>query len=411
MVSKFLSGFSFQAGAAAVFVSEFKDAVFNFSPKDIFDIAVIALLVYAVLMLFIKTRSLPIIAGVAAMAVVYGLAIFFKLSLTQIIFKYFFGAFLLVLLVVFQRELRKFFEMIGVLGIRRKLGVPSEDIINIILRSLWKFADMKTGALVVFPGRDPLDRHIQGGFLLNGKISEPLLLSLFDKNSPGHDGAVIIENERIRRFGAHLPLAEKMDSVKEFGTRHRAALGISEKTDALCLVVSEERGIVSLAQNGQIFQIKGKKELEEKVFSFFEQIVPKQKFSFKFWLKNNIIPILASIGVAVIFWGVFSIQSVNVQRSFSVPVEFRNTPAGFAAEDLNTQEVIINFSASGRDFNLADTKSLKLVLDVKDLGPGWHRLVVNKTFVKKPAEFSIINIDPTVIRFKIVQASEEIITE
>jgi uncharacterized protein (TIGR00159 family) len=302
MFSEALNHINNGTNTAGVVFSKVGEIISVFQFKDIFDIAVVAIITYAVLMLFIKTKSMPIILGIFAMILVYGMALFFNLPLTQIIFKYFFGAFLIVMLIVFQKELRRFFEMIGVLGIRRRFLVSSEDALKTILRTVWSFAQARTGALIVFSGKTPIERYIDGGFFLNGKISEPILLSIFDKHSPGHDGAVIIEENRIKRFGVHLPLAEKIESVKKFGTRHRAALGISEKTDAFCLVVSEERGDVSLAHNGKIKMISSSEELEKETRKFFEKINPKQKFDLKIWLKKNILPIILSLGIAVVFW-------------------------------------------------------------------------------------------------------------
>lgn len=302
MFSDALNHISNGTNTAGVVFSKVGDIISVFQFKDIFDIAVVAIITYAVLMLFIKTKSIPIIMGIFAMILVYGMALFFNLTLTQIIFKYFFGAFLIVMLIVFQKELRRFFEMIGILGIRRKFLATSEDALKIILRVVWSFAQVNTGALIVFSGKTPIERYVDGGFFLNGKISEPILLSIFDKNSPGHDGAAIVEGDKIKRFGVHLPLAEKIESVKKFGTRHRAALGLSEKTDALCLVVSEERGAVSLAHNGKLKTILSSEELEKETRKFFEKITPKQKFDLKIWLKKNILPIILSLGIAVIFW-------------------------------------------------------------------------------------------------------------
>jgi len=270
--------------------------------KNILDITIIAFLIYILVMLFIKVKSTPIIVGVLVIILLYGASTFLNLTLTQIVLKPFFGIFLVILAVVFQKELRRFFEMIGVLGLRQKIHIPKESTLKIISDTIWKLADSRTGALFVFPGRESFERHLEGGFALDGVISESLLLSIFDESSPGHDGAVIIEGDKIKSFAVHLPLAEKFEAIKKFGLRHRAALGISEKTDTLCVVVSEERGTVSISSHGKLEIVQDKESLEKKLKSFFEEIGLHHMPNSYSWLKRNFVPIAISFGIAIILW-------------------------------------------------------------------------------------------------------------
>jgi len=270
--------------------------------KNILDIAIVTILIYLVLELFIQVKSGPIIIGILIISLLYVASIVFNLSLTRMILEPFFGVFLIIMAVIFQRELRRFFEMIGVIGLGRNVYMPKEENFKIISKTIWRLASSKIGALFVFPAREPIDRYLEGGFVLNGQISEPLLLSIFDPTSPGHDGAVIISGDRIKLFAVHLPLAKKFEAVKEFGLRHRAALGISERTNALCVVVSEERGTVAIARNGDFEIIPSKEVLEEKLKSFFNDIEIKQNFNFIVWLRKNFFLIIISLGMAITFW-------------------------------------------------------------------------------------------------------------
>lgn len=388
------------ASPLADFAANITSLFTNFQLKDILDILVIALLVYAFLMLFIKTKSISIVVGIFSLLLVYALAAFLNLSLTQMIFKYFLGFLLVVIIIIFQRELRRFFEMLGILGMRRKIFVQHEDTIEAVLRAIQRFASAKIGALIVFPGLEPIEPHIEGGVYLGGRVSEQILSSIFDSSSPGHDGAVIIEGDKIKRFAAHLPLAEKIDAVRKFGTRHRAALGISEVTDSLCVVVSEERGTISLARNRKIEVVSDMEILEKKLRSFFEKMAPVKKVEPIKLLKKNIAPAAISLGVALVFWGIFAVQEVKVQRNFIAPVEFRNLPAGYVAEDLSSQEVILTLAGDERSFNLLDPKTLKISFDASEIKLGWHKLLVNKNSIKSPANLSIIKIDPPDISFR-----------
>jgi len=386
---------------ASIFLSNLSGIITDFQIRNFFDILFISAMTYALLMLFIKTKSIPIIVGVFSMLLVYMLAVGLNLPLTQMVFKYFLGGFLIILIVIFQRELRRFFEMLGILGLRRNLFSHYEDNLEIITNSVWQMASAKTGALLVFPGRELIDRHLQGGFYLNGQISEPLLLSIFDKYSSGHDGAVIVEGNKIKKFAVHLPLTEKVGALKRYGTRHRSAVGLSEMTDALCLVVSEERGTVSIAHNRKLEVVDNNKELEKRLRDFFENITPQKKKHPLKLIKNNILPVLVSLSIALVFWGMFAEKDINVQKSFIVPVEFQNLSSGYVAEELSTQEVILTLTGENRDFSLFEPKMLKVSLDVSNLALGTHKMLIDKSFIGKLSGFSVVNIDPQSITFKL----------
>jgi DNA integrity scanning protein DisA with diadenylate cyclase activity len=145
------------------------------------------------------------------------------------------------------------------------------DAAEILARALTGLAREKHGALVVLAGMQKLERHLHGGEELGGRVSAALLESLFDPHSPGHDGAVVIEDRAVARFGAHLPLARGTGLPHGLGTRHSAALGLSERTDALCIVVSEERGTISAARHGILRPVGSAEELARLVASFYRE--------------------------------------------------------------------------------------------------------------------------------------------
>ena len=142
-------------------------------------------------------------------------------------------------------------------------------------------AAKKIGALIVLPGELPLEGIVEGGFVLEGRVSLPLILSIFDPTSPGHDGAMIIDNNRVKKFGVHLPLADNFSGFEKTGTRHRAAVGITQRTDALVIVVSEERGEISVASRGELKKIDNIHLLEEQISKFIS-VAQEPEFS-HFW--------------------------------------------------------------------------------------------------------------------------------
>ena len=278
----------------------------SFGVKDFFDIIIVSTLIYLAIVVFQKTKSAPIIAGIVVLFIIYSFSVFFSLKLTEKIFGSIFGFFLVITAIIFQKELRRFFEIAGIVGLRRKQAPLYEDLAKTIINTVEIFIRKKIGALIVFPGLESIDRHLEGGYYLAGKISEPLLLSIFDPSSPGHDGAVIIEGDKIKKFATHLPLAENVRAVRNFGTRHRATLSLSEVSDALIVAISEEKGTVSICRDKSFKTLQNAQELKDIIDDFFEEKFPKNKLATsKKWLKKNTPPIILSFVSALAIWLVF----------------------------------------------------------------------------------------------------------
>lgn len=285
------------------------DQIFpNIFWADIIDILLIAVFVYFALVLFKQSKSSSVFFGVLIMGLIYLLAKAFDLELTLAIFRIFFSVIIIGLIIIFQKELRQFFEIIvgevvflwgnSLRKIRHDKTTPAhiENIVHVAER----LAQQKIGMLVVIRGKMALDYYLQGGFGLNGTISEPLLHSIFDPSTPGHDGAVIIENDTITKFAVHLPLSEDFQQIKQYGTRHSAALGIAEKTDALSIIVSEERGAISVARDGKLKSIQEIGQLEIEIVNFLEE-----KFSSRRpqgFLETNLPEKFLALGIALLLW-------------------------------------------------------------------------------------------------------------
>lgn len=276
------------------------------SIREIFDLLFVAGGIYFILFFIKQSRSYVLAYSVGTLTFFVFLIQFFKLNLAQQLLQILGPLILFIFVVVFQRELRQFFDWIFVSTRRLTFTnrhILSEDSSFVITKTIQELAEKKIGALVVFPGELPLEGVVEGGFVLDGRISGPLVLSLFDQSSPGHDGAMIIDNNRIKKFGAHLPLAENYSSFQKTGTRHRAAAGVTEKSDSLAVVVSEERGEISIAEHGKLEKIVEPHVLEDRISKFISQ-TKKQELSF-FWqvflIQNLRLKVLALV-LAVVLW-------------------------------------------------------------------------------------------------------------
>ncbi|PIQ69268.1 MAG: hypothetical protein COV90_02300 [Candidatus Tagabacteria bacterium CG11_big_fil_rev_8_21_14_0_20_41_11] len=399
------------------FFSNFFEDIFKsvttLSSLNFLDIFIIALLIYITIKLLRETHSISVVAGVLMLLGFYGLALLFDLPLTSLVLRSFFGVFLIIIAIIFQRELRRFFSTFGFLGVARRFMPPSEMVMKTVSHSVGRMASEKIGALIIFPGREQINRHLEGGNRLNGEISEPLLLSIFDKTSPGHDGATIIESNRIRKFAVHLPLAEQIEKVRHLGLRHRAALGLSERSDAFIIVVSEERGVISVVQNGKIMQMQDEAELKRRLLEFYKEKFPQLNlFNLSRWFVKNVLLLTISFIIALGIFSVVNSRFALVQRNFVVTPEFSNIPAEIIINDVSPQEVILTLKGRGSDFDVFKPESLRVLVDVGALfnitKAGWHRVSITDKEIESPFNLSVIKIDPLSIRVQIIKKDSSV---
>ncbi|MDE2490958.1 MAG: diadenylate cyclase [Elusimicrobia bacterium] len=246
---------------------------------DVLDMMLVGSLIYALLLWFKRTRAAFVALGLLLLAVVYTIAFLSGMYMTVRIFQGFFAVFIVAVIVIFQEEIRSVFERIAVWSLSggRLKTAPTNRQSEILVRTLGDLARDRIGALVVIRGLDPLDRHLSSGWDLDGELSEALIKSIFDSHSLGHDGAFVVEGGRVSRFGVKLPLSKDLAKVTNLGTRHSAALGLSERTDALCLVVSEEHGSIMAAQRGELTKIADLEELQDVIEAFLARLRPRPR--------------------------------------------------------------------------------------------------------------------------------------
>ena len=185
---------------------------------EIVDVLLVAILVYTAIVWLRRTRAAFVVRGILILGAAYMLVRYLDLQMTAWIFQAFFAVFVVMIVVIFQEELRQMFERIAVWSFTRQpVPTATSATADILVRTLADLARDHIGALVVIAGKDPIDRHITGGIALNGRLSVPLLRSIFDTHSPGHDGAVLIEHDQLTRFAAHLPLSKDLVQTAQCG--------------------------------------------------------------------------------------------------------------------------------------------------------------------------------------------------
>ena len=228
---------------------------------DIIDIILVALLFYQLYMLIRGTVAFSITMGIAVFYIFWWIVRAMQMELLSTILGSVLGVGVIALIIVFQQEIRRFLIFIGSryvegnrISVEKILNLRLESKPKVKIRSIMKavmqFSLEKTGALIVIQRRSNLDMYAETGDVLNAETSSRLFVSIFNKTSPLHDGAVIVENDKVKAARVILPVTEKMDLPPEYGLRYRAGLGISEVTDSLVIIVSEETGQISMAENG-----------------------------------------------------------------------------------------------------------------------------------------------------------------
>ena len=275
---------------------------------DILDMVLVGALVYGLLLWFKRTRAAFVALGLLLLVGVYVVALVAKMYMTIHIFQGFFAVFIVAVIIIFQEELRSMFERLAVWSLTGGVlkTAPTHRQVEILVSSLGDLAREHIGALMVLRGLDPLDRHVQGGWDLNGDLSEALIKSIFDSHSLGHDGAFIVEEGRVSRFGAQLPLSKDFSKITNLGTRHSAALGLSERCDAMCLVVSEETGKISFALRGDLVAVQDLEELQDGIEIFLTKHLPKTpRNRIYHFLTENMREKMIATAVAILLWVVF----------------------------------------------------------------------------------------------------------
>jgi diadenylate cyclase len=379
-------------------------ATFNW--QDALDIGIVAVLFYAFLLLLRRTHSRFLISGMSMFLVLYAMARFLNLYLTSMLFQTVFAFLAVILAVVFQRELRSFFEWLSIWGRLSRAQQESlpDRVADQIVEALTQLARHKIGALIVFPGQQAIDGLVQGGVALDGRVSTPLLLSLFDPSSPGHDGAVIVDADRVRKFSVHLPLAERFEHYGTLGTRHRAALGLAERSDALVVVVSEERGTISVASGGELRTLVQSGGLKEDISSILkERVQHDPKRPWHWFLTQNMRDKGIAVLLTLLFWIIFvgSQGSGVITRPYEVPVEFQFLPQGYTVSEMSRETIAVTLSGRNQDFNLLDPEALRVVIRLPGGVVGHQRIRLEESMISRPAALSVVRFTPRYLEFTV----------
>jgi len=250
---------------------------------DVLDILIVAIIMYQMYRLVRGTVAINIILAIVMIYLFWGLVKMLKMDLLSNILGQVIGVGVIALIIVFQQEIRRFLVLIGTQYVTKnrlrlenffKVDFDSRQGIRLksILKAVISLSSNKTGALIVIRRKSVLDIYAQAGDVIEGNTSSRLIISIFNKESPMHDGAIIIDGIKVYAARVILPVTDQPDLPPEYGLRHRAAIGLTEVTDAFVIIVSEETGQISVSENGRLEKGISNKELIAKLEANFQSV-------------------------------------------------------------------------------------------------------------------------------------------
>jgi uncharacterized protein (TIGR00159 family) len=373
------------------------------------DILLITFVFYRLYVWIQGTRALRILIALLALGIFYPLARWSGLFITSWILQYLWAVILVIIVVVFQSEIRQVLDRMS--PIRFFLGRPEaldRMVVEEVAKAAFDLAQRRIGALIVFKRQDMLEDYLRGGVPLDGRVSLEVLSSIFLPQSPTHDGAVVIQGVRIVTMGCYLPLSDNPTLPQKYGTRHRAGIGITERCDAVALIVSEERGEVSLAGGGKIEKIENADDLKSRLEGMIVSPQQKRKGSWKDAFTTNLIPKIVSFVLVCVLW-MFIGGQPNAEVWVTVPLEYRNVPASMeiVGEMVNRLEVGIRGPRTLISSIAPD--QVKAHVGLAQAQPGVNNLRLTPENVRTPLGTEVTKIIPPSVRVRLEEVKSRFI--
>jgi diadenylate cyclase len=381
-------------------IPNFLDAFAGIQWQDLADIFLITFVLYRLYLWIQGTRALRILIALAALGLFYLLARWSGLIITTWILQYLWAVILVIVVVIFQSEIRQVLERMS--PVRFFLGRPeSLDrlVLEEVVRAVFELAQKRIGALVIFQRRDILEDYLKGGVPLEGQVSYEILTSIFLPSSPAHDGAVVISEGRISSMGCYLPLSDNMTLPRNYGTRHRAGIGITERGDAIALIVSEERGEVMLAVEGRIRRMANPEELQGHLEGFLVKPKPTRG-RWQSALTSNLVPKIVSFALVFLLW-VFIAGQHRAELRLTIPLEYRNVPANMEIAGDGASKVEVGIRGSrGMIFGITPDQ-VRAFVDLSQAVPGQNYFRLTLDNIRSPLGTEITKISPSSIRLQL----------
>jgi diadenylate cyclase len=370
--------------------------------QSVVDFVVLTAAVYILLRWAQQARALRVALVVLGLHAAALVSRHFDLVLTSWVLD---GAAILaivVLLLVFQAELRRFFMRLdSMLNWRSEAAARFSETYQSIAQAAFHLASASVGALIVVVRRNAITELVSGGIALEASVSPEILEAIFQKTSPVHDGAVIVRGDSIVRAAAVLPLTDRERVPSYYGTRHRAAMGLSERCDALVVVVSEERGEVTLMEARRILRLDDQSKLAETLEKLCAQPAVGLKSKLRQWFIANARVKLAALGLAAAIWSTSFLSTGTTVRTVGVPVQYLNVPSGMDIAPPSTDRLEVEVRGSAWLMDSVGLTQLRASFNLRDAHSGTLNLPVGAGNVNLPPGIAIERVSPPSISVRL----------
>ena len=363
--------------------------------QDIADILLNSYILFRLYVLFRGTNVIRMIMAIAMLWMIERLAVNMGLIVTSWAMQGIIAVAALIIIIVFRNEIA------GVLQTRNLKsffwGIPQRQVrtpVDIIVESVYELARRKLGALIVLPLNKGLEGVVQSGVPWQGKLSREMLVSIFWHGTPVHDGAVVVQGDRVVEVATILPLSKRGDLPTYFGTRHRAAVGLTEQTDALVIVVSEERGHVTVFKDESIIHIRDNIELEDVLREHAGEAGEPRGLK-RQTLELGLAAMICLISITTV-WFSFA-RGLESLVNIEVPVEFMNRDSHMEIFDVSTSSVKLQLSGSGALLKSVRADQVKVKLNLANTMPGSNHLIISRDTIFLPPGIKLKHVDPQVL--------------
>ncbi|MBF0209669.1 MAG: DNA integrity scanning protein DisA nucleotide-binding domain protein [Desulfamplus sp.] len=365
--------------------------------QDIIDIAINSYILFRLYVLFRGSRLIRIVPVVSLLWVLNIMALYMGLVVTTWAIQGIIAAAAIILIIVFRDEIGSVFQTKNLTSFLWGIpGTKSSTPIEIITLSAFELGKRKVGALLIFPGKQSLDEIVQGGIFWDGVISEQMIFSIFWDKNPVHDGAAIIYGDRITDVSVILPLSKRTDLPSRYGTRHRAAVGLCEVSDALVIVVSEERGHVTVVKNTDIKHVRKAEELQE-ILAIHTGQTKKEKEVPK-WrdLSEFAVAALACFVIITGVWFGLS-RGKETLKTITVPVEYTDIKQGFDIIEASTNSVDLHLSGSMPLLKSLKPENVKVLLKLGNAYAGLNSVNISTENIILPPGVNLKKVEPKTV--------------
>lgn len=366
--------------------------------QAILDIAIISAGLFFLYRTLVRLGTWKIVVGILAAFLVIALASILNLEGIKWIFKNVSNVAVIALIVIFQPELRKVFEK--VVSLQKKKTVSLDDgFIDMVALSLWQLAEQQIGAIIVYPGKEPVLEQLSGGHRLVAEPSIPLIMSIFDPNSPGHDGAMIVEDNKLTSFGVRLPISQTSRLTEDYGTRHHAAMGLAEQTDALILVVSEERGVVSAFKDRTMKILGSVAEISTVIRDHNSQHGFLDMELQSLLHRRTLIPAGISLAIAVVFWStLITVNRQVVEKVFPVSLEYIPPSENLILVDEKAEQIRVHLAGPKSEIDSFVMSQPTATVDLSSMVQGKQTILITDDNLRLPSSLSFLGSEPAQIQ-------------